>query len=185
MPVSNQKLVSCAVMVPRGVASWRSFVWASQSGERVLGRARQGGGPRRASDSDSESSADGSADDAGASAAARRAATAAPQVRLAPVQLPSSHSRARSCFASHNLGLAASVCVTSAMQSKAVVWLTVPAECAAHTMHRAQQLTRRPWAPQMASPRTTWMSSSERLRQRSMLPAMMAPAAATPQTGVL
>jgi hypothetical protein len=50
-----------------------------QSGERVLGRARQGGGPRRASDSDSDGSADGSADDAGLDAAAR-AAAAAPQV---------------------------------------------------------------------------------------------------------
>ena len=52
--------------------------WGSQSGERVLGRARQGGGPRRASDSDSDGSADGSADDAGPGAAAR--AASAPQV---------------------------------------------------------------------------------------------------------
>ena len=67
------------------------FVWGLfQSGERVLGRARQGGGPRRASDSDSDGSADGSADDAGLDAAAS-AAAAAPQVchpRLSIAQKP-------------------------------------------------------------------------------------------------
>lgn len=41
-----------------------------QSGERILGRARQGGGPRRASDSDSDSDSaeDGPKADAAAGA---------------------------------------------------------------------------------------------------------------------
>jgi hypothetical protein len=75
-----------------------------QGGERVLGRARQGGGPRRASDSDSDS--DSSADDADIGAAAR-AYAASQVVYTHPMCAHCANSKsARLCMSLHSCRLA-------------------------------------------------------------------------------